>query len=162
MYVCLVVSNSGGVIVAMSCVPKSATSLSCAGVDQSHSTFWSATQSLLVGYQGTIPQCRGVLYICEVASLNWKLSEKPGLNGTHNCLTFLPHVKTASLFKIKPACILCRTSINNAAGLTCASCLRSPLSRLAFKRTAAMSRRYRGSRSHRRHSCCCASNRRTR
>ena len=26
MYVCLVVSNSGGVIIAMSCVPKSATS----------------------------------------------------------------------------------------------------------------------------------------
>ena len=29
--------------------------LSCAGVDQSPSTFWSATQSLLVGYQATIP-----------------------------------------------------------------------------------------------------------
>ena len=29
--------------------------LSCAGVDQGPSTFWSATQSLLVGYQATIP-----------------------------------------------------------------------------------------------------------
>ena len=26
--------------------------LCCAGIDQSQSTFWSATQSLLVGYQG--------------------------------------------------------------------------------------------------------------
>ena len=136
--------------------------LSCSCIDLSHSTFWSATQSRLLGCQATVPPCVEECYRFDVAPINWQLIKKPGLYGTHNCLTFLPHVKTASLFKIKPACILCRTSINNAAGLTCASCLRSPLSRLAFKRTAAMSRRYRGSRSHRRHSCCCASNRRTR